>query len=57
MNSLIMEFGRNEYFAYRRGETPLSPKYQETVIAALRKVGITEDFPFDRYEEHINYCD
>lgn len=57
MNSLIMEFGRNEYFAYRRGETPLSPEYQETVIAALRKVGITEDFPFDRYEEHINYCD
>jgi len=57
MNSLIKEFGRNEYFAYRRGSLSLSPKEQATVLAALREAGITEAIPFDRYEEQINYCD
>jgi len=57
MNSLIKEFGRNEYFAYRRGSLSLSPKEQETVISALHEAGITEAIPFDRYEEQINYCD
>lgn len=57
MNTLIMEFGRNTYFAYRRGETPLPPKLQQTVVTALHKAGITEDLPFDRYEEQVNYYD
>lgn len=57
MRTLIRVFGRNPYFAYRRGELNLSPKEQETVLAALRKAGVTEDLPFDRYKEQINYCD
>lgn len=57
MNSLIKEFGRNEYFAYRRGSLSLSPKKQATVLAALHEADITEDFLFDRYEEQINYYD
>ncbi len=57
MKILIGEFGRNIYFAYRRGELPLSPKLQETIQAALKSVGIMENLPFDRYEEQINYCD
>jgi len=57
MRTLIGEFGRNEYFAYRRGELILSPKIQEIVLAALHKAGIAEDYPFDHYEEMINYCD
>ena len=57
MKILIGEFGRNIYFAYRRGELPLSPKHQETIQAALKSVGIMENLPFDRYEEQINYCD
>lgn len=57
MRMLIGKFGRNVYFAYRRGELPLSPKLQETILTALQSVGITENLPFDRYEEQINYCD
>lgn len=57
MNLLIREFGRNEYFARRRGELSLSPKEQATVISALREAGIAEPLPFDRYEEQINYYD
>ena len=57
MTLLIREFGRNEYFARRRGELSLSPKEQETIISALREAGIAEPLPFDRYEEQINYCD
>ncbi len=57
MGRLIKEFGRNEYFAYRRGSLSLAPKVQEVILAALHEAGITEDIPFDRYEEQINYCD
>ena len=57
MRTLIGQYGRNTYFAYRRGELPLSPKDQQTVLAALREAGIAENLPFDRYEEQINYCD
>ncbi len=57
MQTLIGEFGRSDYFERRSGRLSLSPKEQETVLAALHKAGIAEDLPFDRYEEHINYCD
>lgn len=57
MQTLIGTFGRNAYFERRRGETPLPPAEQETIIAALRKAGVTEDLTFDHYEEQINYCD
>ena len=57
MRTLIMEFGRSNYFELRSGRLPLSPKEQEIVLAALHKEGITEDLPFDHYEEQVNYCD
>lgn len=57
MGKLIGAFGRSNYFEYRRGTLSLSPKEQEVVLAVLHEAGITEDFPFDRYEEQINYCD
>ena len=57
MRTLIMEFGRTNYFELRSGRLSLSPKEQQAVLAALHKAGITEDLPFDHYEEHINYCD
>lgn len=57
MQILIARYGRNQYFAYRRGELALSPKDQQAILAALHKAGVAEDFPFDRYEEQINYCD
>ena len=57
MRTLIMEFGRSNYFELRSGRLPLSPKEQEIVLAALHKAGITEDLPFDHYEEQVNYCD
>ncbi len=57
MRTLIGVFGRSDYYERRSGRLSLSPKEQETVLAALRKAGITEDLPFDRYEVQINYCD
>ena len=57
MYTLIGKFGRNAYFERRRGDSPLSPKEQETVLAALLKAGITENIPFDKYEDIINWYD
>lgn len=50
-------FGRNAYFERRRGDSALSPKEQEIVLAALQKVGVTEELRFDEYEENINWYD
>jgi len=57
MKTLIGKFGRNAYYERRNGKLFLSPKEQEIVLAALRKAGVTEDLPFDRYKEQINFCD
>ena len=57
MHKLIDTFSRNGYFERRRGETVLSPKDQETVLAALKEVGISEEMQFDSYESHINWYD
>ena len=57
MATLIGQFGRNAYFERRRGETALSPKEQQIVLAALRKVGIKEKMDFDSYEEKVNWYD
>ena len=57
MNMLIATFGRNAYFERRRGETALSPKEQAIVLKALKKVGVTEEMEFDKYEENLNWND
>ena len=57
MYKLIGKFSRNGYFERRRGESVLSPKEQETVLAILKEVGITEEMKFDSYESHINWDD
>ena len=57
MNTLIDEFGRSAYFDRRNGKLALSPKEQAVVMTALHGAGISEDFPFDRYEEHIDYSE
>ena len=57
MRILIATFSRNSYYERRRGDTLLSPKEQEIVLAALHKVGVTEDMKFDQYEEYINWLD
>ena len=57
MSIMIGIFGRNPYFERRRGETLLSPDEQKTVLDALRKAGITEEFKFDKYETIINWYD
>ena len=57
MTLLISQFGRNAYYERRRGETALSPKEQDIVLKALRKVGVKEEIEFDSYEENINWYD
>ena len=55
MHRLIGKFGRTAYFERRRGETLLSPKEQQIVLAALREVGIVEKLEFDAYEENVSW--
>ena len=57
MHILIGKFGRNAYYERRRGDTAISPKEQQAILAALRKVGVEEEMQFDAYEEHINWYD
>ena len=40
-----------------QGETALSPKEQAIVLKALKKVGVTEEMKFDKYEENLNWND
>lgn len=54
---LIGKFGRNPYFERRRGAYGLPPKEQEMVLRALRQAGVTENIPFDSYEEKTNWYD
>ncbi len=57
MMILIKYFGRNSYFDRRRGTRVLSPKEQEIVLDALRRVGVTADMKFDAYEDLVNWYD
>lgn len=53
----MARFGRNGYFMRRRGELALPPKEQETVRQALLKAGVTDNLPFDSYEQQPNWVD
>lgn len=55
MHKLIGKFGRTAYFERRRGDTLLSPKEQQIVLAVLREVGIEGEIEFDSYEENVNW--
>ena len=55
MHKLIGKFGCTAYFERRRGDTLLSPKEQQIVIAVLREVGIEGEIEFDSYEENVNW--
>ena len=57
MYKLIGKFSRNGYFERRRGESALSPKEQEIVLAVLKEVGVTAEMKFDSYESLINWYD
>lgn len=43
----------NKFYLWRRGEFALSPEEQNQVLWALRQAGVTDELPFDRYEESI----
>ena len=47
---LMGRYGRNPYYDRRKGNIALSPVEQQFIRDALRKVGVTEDLEFDRYE-------
>ena len=57
MTTLIMNFGRNPYYDRRRGVIAMPPEEQELVLQVLKKVGVTEQLTFDRYEDAINWYD
>lgn len=48
MTTLILHFGRNQYFL-------LPPEEQEVIRQMLEKVGADSKMEFDNYEEHINW--
>ena len=55
MTTLILHFGRNQYFKRRRGDILLPPEEQEVIRLMLEKVGADSKMDFDKYEEHINW--
>ena len=55
MTTLILHFGRNQYFKRRRGDILLPPEEQEVIRQMLEKVGAESKMEFDNYEEHINW--
>ena len=55
MTTLILHFGRNQYFKRRRGDILLLPEEQEVIRLMLKKVGADSKMDFDKYEEHINW--
>lgn len=55
MTTLILHFGRNQYFKRRRGDILLLPEEQEVIRLMLEKVGADSKMDFDKYEEHINW--
>ena len=55
MTTLILHFGRNQYFKRRRGDILLPPEEQEVIRLMLEKVGANSKMDFDKYEEHINW--
>ncbi len=57
LNILSTKFGRRPYFKRRNGTYTLPPSEQEVILQALKKVGITEEFKFDRYEQLPNWND
>ena len=52
MTTLILHFGRNQYFKRRRGDILLPPEEQEVIRLMLEKVGADSKMDFDKYEEH-----
>lgn len=56
-NTLISHFSRTQFYERRRGAVALSPKEQKVVLKALHKAGVTEDLPFDAYEETYSWYD
>jgi len=54
---LIARFNRNDFYRRRRGELALPPAEQAFVLDALRKAGVTEEMPFDSYEDRRNWYD
>ena len=55
MTTLVLHFGRNQYFKRRRGDILLPPEEQEVIRLMLEKVGADSKMDFDKYEEHINW--
>ena len=54
MTTLVLHFGRNQYFKRRRGAVLLPHEEQEVIKFVLQKVGADSSMDFDKYEEHIN---
>ena len=55
MTTLILHFGRNQYYKRRRGDILLPPEEQEVIRLMLEMVGADSKMDFDKYEEHINW--
>lgn len=51
MNTLILHFGRNQYFKRRRGDVWLPPEEQDIIRTVLQKVGADSSMDFDQYLE------
>ncbi len=53
MTTLILHFGRNQYFDRRKGKKLLSPEEQSIIRNMLQKVGADSSMDFDQYIEEL----
>ncbi len=57
VNLLMQDHGRTTFYKKRKGTKPLHPKEQAKILSILRRIGITEELKFDRYEEMYDTSD
>lgn len=55
MTTLILHFGRNQYFKRRRGDILFTPEEQEVVRIVLERVGADPSMDFDSYVEDFQW--
>ena len=55
INHLISFFNRRTYYRTRKGERPLSPAEQQSVMGIIKNCGITNPLEFDTYYDDYDW--
>lgn len=55
ISRLMGHFNRRTYYRIRKGERPLSPTEQQSVLRIIKSCGITQPLEFDAHYEDYNW--